>query len=160
MARCGADSSADRTTTVPRAGELAAFLGGFVAAEGTFLAAPRRYAFAVSLGQKDARTCDLLHVFMGVGNVYRRDRRKPHFDDEVTFRVQALADLADVVVPFMDEHLPPSYKRQQYERWRAELLEYWEHGAKRRRTCTSPGCDEPRRAKGLCRRHYYEAFGR
>jgi hypothetical protein len=25
------------------------------------------------------------------------------------------------------------------------------------RPCTVPGCNKPRRAKGLCRHHYYEA---
>ena len=58
------------------------------------------------------------------------------------------------------EHLPPSYKRTQYEAWRAELLRYWEVDARRRRPCAVDGCDEPLRAKGLCRHHYYETYGR
>jgi hypothetical protein len=37
----------------------------------------------------------------------------------------------EVVVPFMDEHLPPSHKRGQYLAWRAELVDYWEHRARR-----------------------------
>ena len=37
-----------------------------------------------------------------------------------------------VVVPFMDEHLPASYKRTQYEAWRAELVAYDERPTSRR----------------------------
>jgi hypothetical protein len=75
------------------------------------------------------------------------------------FAVNALPDLVEVVVPFMDEHLPPSHKREQYQLWRADLLEYWEHEAKRRRPCTVEDCDQPRRAKGVCRKHYYDFYG-
>jgi hypothetical protein len=103
---------------------------------------------------------DLLHGFFGCGRTMWRRRRRAHYDDEVTFVVRRLRDLVEVVVPFMDEHLPPSYKRQQYLVWRALLLEYWDHGARRRRPCTEPGCETPQRAKGLCRRHYYEAYRR
>ena len=69
--------------------------------------------------------------------------------------IQSLRQLIEIVVPFMDEHLPPSYKRQQYLAWKARLLDYWEHRAKRVRPCTVEGCDEPRRAHGLCRHHLY-----
>ena len=73
--------------------------------------------------------------------------------------MRRLRELVEVIVPFMDEHLPPSYKRDQYEVWRGALLDYWEHDARRRRPCTVVGCTVLQRAKGLCRRHYYEAFG-
>jgi hypothetical protein len=95
----------------------------------------------------------------GCGFLSWYDRRKPHYDDEIAYHVRKLADLVYVVVPFMDEHLPPSYKLQQYQSWRGQLLGYWENSAKRRRPCTVEGCDEPRRAKGLCRRHYYSEYG-
>jgi hypothetical protein len=74
--------------------------------------------------------------------------------------VRALPDLVEVIVPFMDEHLAPSYKRIQYEAWRPALLGYWEHRAKRVRACTVADCDRPHRAKGLCRAHYFEAYRR
>lgn len=48
----------------------------------------------------------------------------------------------------MDEHLPRSYKREQYLEWRARLLDYWEYRAKRIRPCTVNGCAEPRRLTG------------
>jgi len=103
---------------------------------------------------------ELLRDFMGCGRVMWRRRRKGHYDDEVTFVVRKLRDLVGTVVPFMDEHLLTSYKREQYLAWRVELLDYWEHGMRRRRPCTVVGCEVIQRAKGLCRHHYYEAFGR
>lgn len=117
-----------------------------------------RFRFAVGLGATDRDTCDLFKVFLGVGHVTRSPRRKPHYDDEVTFAVQAQRELVEVVVPFMDEHLPESYKRQQYLEWRAKLFEYLEQGARRRgrRPCTVEDCGEPARAHGLCRHHLWE----
>jgi hypothetical protein len=145
---------------VSPATDIADRLGGFVAAEGCFTGAgARRFRFAVGLGATDATMCEQLRDFLGVGYIHRSPRRKAHYDDEVALAVTSLAELVNVVVPFMDEHLPPSHKRDQYEAWRARLLEYWDQRAKRPRACTAEGCTEVRRAKGLCRRHYYEAFG-
>lgn len=82
-------------------------------------------------------------------------RRKAHYDDEVIFSVQSMRDHLAATIPFMDAHLPESYKRQQYLAWRAELLEYWERSAKRRRPCAVEGCEQPRKAHGVCRRHLW-----
>lgn len=106
-----------------------------------------------------AGRCELLKGFLGIGFITRTSRRKLHYDDEVTFQVRRLPDLVAVVIPFMDAHLPPSYKRRQYAEWRAALLDYWEHGARRRRPCTVEGCDRPRKAHGLCRHHLYRRLG-
>lgn len=148
------------TTTRPQAGDIAAFLGGFIAGEGYLRSGSGQTACVVALGATDAGMCELLHEFMGVGRVRRYARRAPHYDDEVVWVVRSLRDLVEVVVPFLDEHLPPSYKRVQCEAWRAELLTYWHEQAKRRRRCTVDGCERPQRAKGLCRAHYYAAYGR
>jgi hypothetical protein len=135
-------------------------IAGFVAGEGTFTRSAESFAFAVTLGAVDTGMCRLLHRFLAVGSVHTYPRRKVHYDDEVVFQVRKFTDLIGVIVPFMDAHLPPSYKQQQYERWRGELLDYWEHRAKRVRPCTIEGCEKPRRAHGLCRHHMYEAgFG-
>jgi hypothetical protein len=114
----------------------------------------------VALGAADAGMCALLHEFLEVGHVRRYPRRRDHYDDEVVWVVRSLRELIEVVVPFLDEHLPASYKRDQYLVWRADLLAYWDGRAKRRRECTVEGCDRAQRAKGLCRRHYYAAYGR
>jgi hypothetical protein len=116
--------------------------------------------FEVGLGAVDTGVCESLKELLGVGRLVFFPRRKPHYDDEVTYVVARLRDLLEVIVPFMDEHLPASYKRQQYIEWRTELLDYWEHRAKRQRPCTKDGCGRPRRAKGLCRHHYFEVYGR
>jgi hypothetical protein len=144
---------------VPPAGELAAFVAGFVCGEGCFTRGDDRFRFSVGLGASDTAMCRFLRDFFGVGRVYEYPRREVHYDDEVTFTVRSLRELIEVIVPFMDEHLAPSYKRVQYEPWRDALVDYWETRAKRRRFCTEDGCDEPNRARGLCRRHYYERFG-
>ena len=82
-----------------------------------------------------------------------------HYDDEVVFHIQRLSDLVEVAVPFMDEHLTASFRREQYERWRAALLEYWDTKARRRRSCSIEGCDRPNHSRSLCRQHYYAAYG-
>ncbi len=137
-----------------------AAIAGFVVAEGCFTGSkiPVTFDFSLGLGATDAGVCEALRDFFGVGHVHWYRRRKPHYDDEVQYVVGSLRELIDVIVPFMDEHLPPSYKRTQYEAWRTRLLDYWEHGAKRVRPCTVDGCDRPRRAKGLCRGHYYAEY--
>lgn len=144
----------------PPAIDVADFLGGFVAAEGALVRTGRRFAFRVSLGAQDTSTCELFATVLGVGGVGTAPRRKGHYDDEVTYSVQSLRDLVEVVVPFLDEHLPPSHKRGQYLTWREQLVTYWTDEARRRRLCRVDGCDRPSRAKGLCRRHYYAAYGR
>ena len=120
---------------------LADFLGGFVAAEGCFTAAgtetKHSFTFAVALGETDAAACELLHDFFGCGTIHHYARRKAHYDDEVRFQVRKLRDLIERVVPFMDEHLPASYKREQYLVWRTQLLDYWEHEARRPRSTWS-----------------------
>ena len=96
-----------------------------------------------------------LALYFGCGSVFDSPRRKAHYDDEVTFAIQSMRDHLAVTVPFMDAHLPESHKRRQYLAWKADLLEYWEHSAKRRRLCAIDGCEQLRRAHGLCRQHLW-----
>jgi hypothetical protein len=158
---CAVAASAGVITTVRPATEFADHIAGFVAAEGTFIVSgnPPSFTFAVALGSEDRESCASLSAYFGIGHVRAYSRRKAHFDDEIVFGIRKLKDLVEVVVPFMDEHLPPSHKREQYLAWRTQLLDYWEHRARRRRACTVEGCDKPQRAKGVCRRHHYERFG-
>jgi hypothetical protein len=139
--------------------DQADFVGGFVAAEGCFTAArsigKTQFAFRIALGSVDAEILGNINEYFGVGTLTHYPRRKAHFDDESNYAVSSLADLIDVIVPFMDSHLPASYKREQFLVWRDELLDYWETRAKRVRPCSVAGCALPRRAHGLCRRHLY-----
>lgn len=147
-------------TTGRRVGDIAAFLGGFIAGEGYLRADARGFACTVAVGSSDAAMCELLRDFLGVGRIRRYDRRRAHYDDEVVWVVRSVRDLVEAVVPFLDDHLPPSYKREQYREWRADLLAHWDEQARRRRPCTVAGCEQPHRARGLCRRHYYAVYGR
>ena len=99
--------------------------------------------------------CELLLDYLAVGHIHQSPRRKPHYDDEVSFAIGALGDHLAITIPFMDEHLPESHKRTQYLAGRAELLDHWEHRAKRRRPCMVDGCEKPRRAHGYCREHLW-----
>lgn len=136
--------------------DVAAFAAGLLVAEGTFTRfSSTSFACVVALGASDRVSVELLHEYFGVGYVRWFHRRKPHYDDEVRWTVKALPDLTGVIVPCMDVHLPVSYKRVQYFEWRTALLDYWEHGARRRGTCSEPGCDAPHRAHGWCRHHLY-----
>lgn len=123
-------------------------------------AGPGCFQCAVALGATDAGMCEMLHEFLGIGRVHRYQRRRPHYDDEVVWMVRSMRELVETLVPFLDEHLPASYKREQYGLWRGELMTYWDQRARRPRPCIVDGCAAPRRAKDLCRRHYYQAYGR
>lgn len=147
------------TTVKPATSELGQFLAGFLAAEGCFSGnGDTRFCLEVGLGSIDRAMCTMLQDFLGVGHVYDSPRRKDHYDDETVYVVQSLRELIDGVVPFMDVHLPPSYKREQYLAWKERLLDYWEHRAKRVRPCIVEGCDKPRRAHGLCRHHLFKKY--
>jgi hypothetical protein len=147
---------------VQPAGERAAFFAGFVAAEGCFTRdrPGTRFVFTIGLGSLDRELCESFPGWLGVGRTRSYPPRRSHYQGETVYAVSALPDLVDVIVPFMDEHLPPSHKREQYLAWRADLVEYWETKARRPKPCIVEGCTEPRRAKGVCRRHYYERYGR
>lgn len=151
-----------RPDTEASTDDLATFLAGFVAAEGCFTSTSRaggsrRFTFQVTLGATDRGTCAALGRLLGVGRIHAYPRRERRYDDEIQYSVQSIHDLIGVVVPFMDEHLPPSHKREQYLEWRQQILEYWESRAQRARPCTIEGCESVRRAHGLCRRHLHEA---
>ena len=117
---------------------LASYLSGVVVAEGCFTKTgdPPKFNFSVGLGAADAGTCTLLQAFFAVGHIFSSPRRRPHFDDEVAFQVRKLADLVGVIVPFMDEHLPNSYKHMQYRTSRVEVLNAWNLRSARRRQIT------------------------
>ena len=143
---------------------LAAWISGFIAAEGCFTATQtpshRRYGFQVGLGAADRQVCELFLGFFGVGRLVSYRRRQPHYDDEVAFVVSRMPDLIEVVVPFVDAHLPECHKRMQYQAWRADLFAYWNGQARRRRPCRIDGCSSLAVAYGLCRPHLWREEGR
>lgn len=158
--RCADAGSAGPTTTVPPVTELAAHVAGFIVARATSARTAQRRGSGSPSGwrqQTGARATSCSSC----------SRRHHHGDAPPSGPPRrelagagAPRALVHVVVPFMDHHLPPSHKREQYVTWRALLLEYWDYGARRVRPCTHHGCEAPRRCKGLCRHHYYLGFGR
>ncbi len=136
------------------------FLGGFVSGEGYFgiHGNPPKFRFAIGLGAQDYDICIVFQETLGVGRVYWYERRKIHYDDEVSFVVQSLKELIYTIVPFMDDHLPASYKRVQYEAWRKELLNYWETRARKVQTCSIEGCKDFRKSHGVCRKHLWKVY--
>ncbi|HEX5265252.1 MAG TPA: LAGLIDADG family homing endonuclease [Acidimicrobiales bacterium] len=142
--------------------DWASFVGGLIAGEGTFVCTGRRpsFTFSIRLGAADGDLLREVKEFFGCGTLHWYPRRKAHYDDEMVFQVRRLADLVGVVVPYMDEHLPPSYKRLQYEAWRDKLVLYCDQRPRGPRRCAVPGCTEPARALDRCRHHYYLLTGR
>ncbi len=140
------------------------WIGGFVAAEGCFSAteigAHRRFTFQVGLGASDTSVCETLQEALGIGRLVTYERRRAHYDDEIAFVVTRMRDLVEVIVPFMDAHLPDSYKKIQYETWREELISYWTNKARRRRPCRLDRCSLTAVAHGLCRAHLWSEMGR
>lgn len=82
----------------------------------------RDFRFTIGVGAEDERLLHWIREILGVGRVNWYPRRQAHYDDEAVLTVAARRDLVDVIVPFMDEWLPESYKREQYLAWRADLL--------------------------------------
>jgi len=105
-----ADFAGATTTVLPATDSLAAFVGGFVAAEGSFTRAgdPPTFRFAIGLGAVDTDICHELRKFFGCGRIHASARRQDHFDDEVQFVISSMAEHLEVTVPFMDAHLPES----------------------------------------------------
>lgn len=123
---------AARTTTVsPATDDLVAFLAGFTAAEGCFtgLRDGSRFTFAMGVGSTDRGMCEAFRSILGAGHITDAARRQPHHDDQSTFAIGSAHDLIGLVVPFMDQHLPPSHKRDQYLDWRERLFDYWDRRA-------------------------------
>jgi hypothetical protein len=138
----------------------APFLAGFVAGEGSFVRSGRRFRFAVAVADEDIALLERLRATVGAGDIDRLRPRKTGQRPTAVFRVGGVRDLLGSVVPFMSTHLLPSYKREQFDRWAHDLEEFWRDDMRRARQCCVEGCLDARRAKGLCRHHYFEQYRR
>lgn len=135
---------------------------GVIAGDGHFSVSPdgRSFALVVQVDEADLELCQGLRSAFGVGTVRVGPPRRPGGRRVAVFQVRRLGDLAEVVVPALDAWLPRCHKRSQFDRWRDVLLARWRSGTRRPRVCTLEGCEQRHRARGLCRRHYYEQFRR
>src|SRR5688500_15289750 len=89
----------------------AAWIGGFVAAEGSFTVHPlvgrRKFVFRVELVGSDRELVRQIREFVGMGRIETFARRKPHHDDVIRYVLLSLGDLINVLVPlWMNITLP------------------------------------------------------
>ncbi len=137
---------------------------GFIAAEGHFSQSGTKFKLVIGLAAEDEKSVDAIARSLAVGTRHRYPARRFGTQEQVTWQVQALPELVQVIVPLCDAYLLPCHKRDQYTVWRSALFAHlesrhrtWFHGP---RICSVESCDELVRAKGLCRRHYHIATGR
>jgi hypothetical protein len=143
-----------------------------IAAEGCFLkrsmspygdGSPRwRFSLQVTMAQRDLPLLEALRSFLGAGSVYGDARpKRPGWLPISTFAVSGHRRHMELTIPFIETFMPSCAKRAQFEAWRRDLSDQESaHPLKRGRgICREPGCSDPIRGRGLCRRHYYRATG-
>ncbi len=149
-------------------------LAGFVAGEGSFMVTkqqpgfadgdPRlRFVFAVCVAERDRDLLERLQRRLGFGSICLQRSRRLRWQPTTTLTVNSRRAHRLSVIPFMDRHLLPSAKRDQFDQWVAAMDAYdsehptrWGMGPS---TCRIDGCEKPVRGRGLCRSHYYRATG-
>jgi hypothetical protein len=150
------------------------FLGGVIAGEGSFLTttiratyadgSPRvRFRFQMTLATRDRGILEALQDCLGCGSIRDVPARKARWQPASTFTINSHVAHRRATIPFCETFLLPSNKRQQFERWVADLDAYerrhpsrWGQGPT---TCAIDGCGRPVRGRGLCRIHYYRVTG-
>lgn len=122
-----------------------------------------RFVFTVAVASRDRPLLETLQEFLGWGSISSQGSRRPGWLPTSTFCINSRRAHHAATIPFAEQYLLPSAKRQQYERWRDAVLAYevehpsrWGKGPS---NCSVPGCDQPVRGRGLCRSHYYRATG-
>lgn len=152
---------------------IAYMLAGFVAGEGSFNTSrerlfadgsPRlRFRFQVTVATRDRALLEQLRRLLGYGSITDRPPGRPGYQPTSELRVSSFRAHREATIPFADRYLLPSAKRDQFERWRAQMDEYlaahpsrWGLGPS---PCCMPGCERPVRGRGLCRPHHYRATG-
>jgi hypothetical protein len=150
-------------------------LGGIVAGEGCFSVTrstpePRidgsvrlRFVFSLTMATRDRDVVEALAHVVGVGSIRRIPPRQVSHLEQVCYTVNSRRAHFSATIPFMEQYLLPSAKRDQFERWRDALIEHERaHPSKYGKgpsPCSEPGCEKPVRGRGLCRSHYYRATG-
>lgn len=155
--------------------ELKGFtLAGFIAGEGSFSISigrrtwpdgdpVRKFVFSVHVASRDRPILQELTDFLGVGSICNAQPERPGWQPTSTLSVRSLRAHRKVTIPFGEQFLLPSAKRDQFEDWRDALMAYvrrhnirWGLGPS---TCRIDGCERPVRGRGLCRSHYFRETG-
>lgn len=117
----------------------------------------------VEVAARDRPLLVSLQQLLGFGSISDRAPRRPGWQPTSCFRINSIRAHHAATIPFAEQYLLPSAKREQFLRWRDALLAYelerptrWGNG---RSVCSEVNCDKPVRGRGLCRSHYYRATG-
>lgn len=154
--------------------EMGSALAGMVAGEGCFHIARRsltfsdgsprlRFVFSVSMASRDRPLLEALQCFLGCGCLNDAPPRQAHWQPTSTLCIASNKAHRAATIPFAEQFLFPSAKRQQFEHWRDALYAYERDRPSRYgrgpSACTEEGCERPVRGRGLCRSHYYRVTG-
>ena len=100
-----------------------AFLGGFIAGEGSFVVSRRRFGFYVRVAARDAPVLEALKSALGIGSISYAEPRDPRWQPQAAFAATGRRQNIEVTVPFMERWLPShTHKYSQYVVWRDALI--------------------------------------
>lgn len=146
-------------------------IAGVIAAEGSFMAtaggayrdgSPRkRFRFELTMAARDRAIVEATRGLLGYGCIGASAPRQRGWQPTVTLAIGSRRAHRASTIPVVDALLPACAKRDQFERWWRALDTYEASLPPRRERsiCSTAGCSEPVRGRGLCRRHYYRATG-
>jgi hypothetical protein len=122
-----------------------------------------RFRFQVTVASRDRLLLEQLQSFLSFGSITDRRPGRPGHQPTSELRVSSFRAHREGTIPFAEQYLLPSAKRNQFDRWRADMEEYLEAHPARwglgPSPCSVPGCRKPVRGQGVCRSHYYRATG-
>lgn len=101
------------------------FFAGLVVGEGSFyIAAPsgnrknQLYGFAIGMHERDSDVVDALHRQLdSAGTIHHNEKSKMY-----SLRISSRAEIRDIVIPYFDGQLGPTYKAIQFDRWKTGFL--------------------------------------
>jgi hypothetical protein len=117
----------------------------------------------VTMASRDRPLLQALREFLGYGSITETPSRQVGWQPTSHFRINSRRGHHAATIPFAEQFLLPSHKREQFVEWRdAFLANEQAHPSKfgkGRSTCSVDDCPLPVRGRGLCRKHYYRETG-
>jgi len=115
------------------------------------------------VARRDRRLLETPQEFLGAGTLRDLSARNAGWQPISELSISSAAVHRAATIPFAERYLLPCRKREQFERWRDELVDYEVRRPSRYgrgpSPCCIPGCGKPVRGRKLCRSHYYRATG-